>query len=253
MKTAFGLNLSKNVSSELLKLVKCFAALADSGPDADEERADVFELGNPSGKDNLMNVKGFHTYTRKMLLDKFPSTASKVTSQQKTPGQDVYEAFEPILSFAFDMAAAWKHTEAEDDAAAATAVDMDALVGNARVSLDQFRVLNAFVCVVAAMYDAFFLITREPSIKATMDAEQWGVGSRHLSNYDFAAFATLGEGALKFNQKALSSFFYANLTKPDEKICAIQDWFDFIKKEVRRGIFDDRRTETHSLLSMTAN
>ena len=66
--------------------------------------ADVFELGNPSGKDNLMNVKGFSPIRGRCCWTS-SSTASKVTSQQKTR-PDVYEAFEPILSFAFDMAAA---------------------------------------------------------------------------------------------------------------------------------------------------
>lgn len=179
----------------------------------------------------LVSLEGFKQYVQKVLTEKYPNTKSTISRQRKTPGKDVFDAFEAILGFAFEMAVAW--TKVGGEASGGGEDESGGGANVARLSQGQFRVLHAFLCVHAAMYDAFFAITQNPAASAKMSLDEWLAECRVLWNYGFFGFDELG--GLKGNRSGLSNVF-SQIDTAKDKAVDLNEWFSFIiKAEIAKG------------------
>jgi hypothetical protein len=144
--TPFGLVVPKAASQELKDLVACFQPLAEESLAADAKRAVGFQLADPNGN-GLCSLAELEGFVLAVLIGAFPKTGKG--KDMKEPGRDIWDAFRPCYIRAFSDAKDYKADSGEKIAGTkkATADDF--------VSKEEFRLFNAYLCVYAAMFDAF--------------------------------------------------------------------------------------------------
>ena len=210
---ACGLKLGKGVSKELVKFITVLEPLTVKGTEENLERRDTFELAEPSPP-GVAFLPGVKKLILKLLLEKYPDNMSSIKKQASTPGRDIFEAYMPSYDAAFKVAEAWGEG-----------------VSGGGVTLNNFRILIVLLCIHAAMYDAFFLVTDDDSPEATMGVEEWIKGYKNLAQYGFVGFSDLKD--MKGSRASLGAFFFTELDSSKDKRVEIAEWFSFIQKKVR--------------------
>jgi hypothetical protein len=140
------LAVGPSATPELVAFLTCFAPLAEETPAGAALRAEGFLTADPNGN-GLCSLAELETFVLKRLTATFPRTGKG--RELKEPGKDIFDAFRPSYIRAFSDA---KDYKADDGAKIkgtkkATADDF--------VSAEEFRLFCAYLCVYAAMGDAF--------------------------------------------------------------------------------------------------
>jgi hypothetical protein len=216
--TSFGLTLAKAASQELKDLVSCFQPLAVESPEADALRAEYFASADPNGN-GLCSLAEIETFVLKTLVTTFPKTGKGKEMQQR--GKDVFAAFRPCYIRAFKDAADYK-------------VDMGAVIAGTKkatgddfVSFEEFRLFNAYLCVYAAMFDAFAAIDgggrgRTKTDDRRIDVAELQAGFKGLGSYGFVAFQGL---ETKKDAKAL----FLRIDDNGGGVVLLEEWCEYIK------------------------
>lgn len=142
----FGLTVGAGVTPELMDFLACFAPLAEENPAGEALRKEGFKSADPNGN-GLCSLAELETFVLKTLVTKYPKTGKG--KEMKEPGKDIFTAFRPSYLRAFSDAKDYKaDTGAKiKGAKKATADDF--------VSVEEFRLFGAYLCIYAAMSDAF--------------------------------------------------------------------------------------------------
>ena len=133
----------------------------------------------------LCSLAECETYMLKKLLVKFPKTGKGKDTLE--PGKDIWSAFRPCYIRAFKDAADF-------------GVDTGAVIKGTKdatnddfVTIDEFRVFNAYVCVYATMFDAFAKIDgggagRDANDDGRLEMGEWVKGYKNVGPFGFVAF-----------------------------------------------------------------
>ena len=132
----------------------------------------------------------------------------RVIEQNPSTAPEIVEAFEPCFRFAFDKASKWKYRRRKG------AVE-DPEEGKL-VTIYQFRVLVAWTCVFAAMYDAFFILVQDRDPNAKIGVEEWTSNCvKVMKVANFVGFEMLED--LKKNKMGCAAFFFTQIDRSEDK------------------------------------
>ncbi len=187
----FGMSIKNGARKSLFQFLEALSPFGEDSPEGEELRAFAFAELNPDSEGNA-TFGGFEDFILQTLREKFPATA-----------KEIHDAFRPCFRFGFDKASAWKYRRRGE----ATLNDNS----EALVSSDSFRVLVAWTCCFAAMYDAFFILVKDPDPNARLGVDEWTGNSIKVMSHNFKGFEMLGD--LKKNKMGLAAFFFTQVRR----------------------------------------
>ena len=142
--TSSGLSVGASSSKEFQDIIKVFQPLAEKTAEAEKLRGPAFAKADPNGN-GLCSLAELETYVLGALLSAYPKT--KGSPEER--GRDIFNAFRPCYIRAFNDAKDYKADSGAKIKGTKKATDDDF------VSKEEFRLFNAYVCIYAAMFDAF--------------------------------------------------------------------------------------------------
>ena len=140
---SFGLCVGKSASKDLMKVIGVFEPLCAETPEGESLRKEGFELADPNGN-GLCSLAELEGYMQKKLQAAYPKK-----KDEPDIAADLYSAFRPCYIRAFTDAKDYKADLGETIKGTKNATDDDF------VSVEEFRLFNVYICVYAAMFDAF--------------------------------------------------------------------------------------------------
>jgi len=143
---SFGLTVGSGVTPELMDFLNCFAPLAEETPTGEALRKEGFKSADPNGN-GLCSLAELETFVLKALVTKYPKTGKG--KEMKEPGKDIFTAFRPSYLRAFSDAKDYKADTGAKIKGTKKATDDDF------VSVEEFRLFCVYLCIYAAMSDAF--------------------------------------------------------------------------------------------------
>jgi len=220
-KMSSGLTVGKSASEDLFLFNECFQPMAEKGPEGAALRKKGFSLADPNGNGlcSLAEIEGFIMGT---LCAKYPKDGK--TSDK---GRDLFELFRPCYIKAYNDAKDIMADSGEvlDGTKDSTADDF--------VSFGEFRLLNAYLCIYATMFDAFSKIDGggegTEGDDRRIDEEEWMKGFKEVSDHGFVCFQGLKD------KKAAKKVF-GDIDDNGGGIILLDEWCAYIKKtEVAAG------------------
>ena len=142
MSTAIGLTVGSHASKDLGKFIAVFEPLCVETETGDSLRVEAFGLADPNGN-GLCSLAELEGFIQKMLMAAYP------TKGKERVAANLFDAFRPCYIRAFTDAKDYKADTGAKIKGTKGATDDDF------VSVEEFRLFNVYICVYAAMYDAF--------------------------------------------------------------------------------------------------
>lgn len=166
---------------ELKTFITCFAAMAAKGDMAKASRVQAWGFCDPNGN-NLASLAEVDGWIQKTLMS-FTGDNDK--------GTDIWKMYRPSFIRAFNDA---KDIADPEKGAKAKKADGTEVNKDDYVSPPEFRLLNAYLCIYAYMYDAFSLVDGGGAAGANMDANddrrmdegEWVAAYTKVYAYGFA-------------------------------------------------------------------
>jgi len=208
-------------SSELRKFMAIFQPYAEKGAAGDTLRKKGFSLCDPNGN-GLVSLAEAETFVMKSLFAAYPKT------KDSDVGRDLFDAFRPCYIRAFNDAKDYKADTGEviEGTKAATADDF--------VSKGEFRYLCAYLCIYAAMFDAFAKIDgggsgRDANDDKRIDEKEWLAGYKNVKDHGFVALANVKD------EKSAKAVF-AKIDGNGGGVLLFDEWCAFLKAaEIEAG------------------
>ena len=168
----------QSCSQELADFLRLFQPLAEKTDAGKKTRMKKFEYAdqNRTGYASMAELGNFVKYS---LTSSFP----------RNKATDMFRRFRKSYIKAFQRAKSIRHSGDEDD-------DND----DSYVTISEFRLFNAFLCVYSALLDAFMCINEESD---RIDIDEFTRSYSHVKDYGFAALSCLGstsDAAAMFNK-----------------------------------------------------
>ena len=222
---SFGLSVGKSVSKELLNFFECIAPLAEESESAEATRKEEFKAADPNGN-GLCSLAELETWVLKVLVTKFPKKGKG--KDMVEPGKDIWDAFRPSYVRSFSDAKDYKADSGTKIKGTKSATDDDF------VSIEEFRFFCAYLCIYAAMSDAFSRVDgggagRDKNDDRRIDLKEFEAGFKGLDDYGFVALSGITS---KKEAKALFSAIDDN----GGGIVLMDEWCKYIKAaEIKAG------------------
>ena len=222
---SFGLAVGKSVSKELLNFFECIAPLAEESESAEATRKEEFKAADPNGN-GLCSLAELETWVLKALVTKYPKTGKG--KDMVEPGKDIWDAFRPSYVRAFSDAKDYKADSGTKIKGTKSATDDDF------VSIEEFRFFCAYLCIYAAMSDAFSRVDgggagRDKNDDRRIDLKEFEAGFKGLDDYGFVALSGVTS---KKEAKALFDAIDDN----GGGIVLMDEWCKYIKAaEIKAG------------------
>eukprot|EP00613_Pedinella_sp_CCMP2098_P047261 CAMPEP_0171835758 /NCGR_PEP_ID=MMETSP0992-20121227/11173_1 /TAXON_ID=483369 /ORGANISM="non described non described, Strain CCMP2098" /LENGTH=581 /DNA_ID=CAMNT_0012451641 /DNA_START=47 /DNA_END=1792 /DNA_ORIENTATION=- len=220
-----GLIVGADASKELFDFMDLFHPMAEKSPEAEKLREEGFVTADPNGN-GLCSLAELETFVLKSLVTKFPKTGKGNAMME--PGKDLFDAFRPCYIRAFTDAKDYEKDTGEkiEGTKKATADDF--------VSKKEFRLFCAYLCVYAAMFDAFAKVDgggagRDASDDRRIDLAEMEKGYKGIGGFGFVAFKDL-------NTKADATAVFKSIDDNGGGIVLLDEWCLFIKNaEIKAG------------------
>lgn len=173
------------VTAECESFAACFepfAAKTDAGAGL---RQEGFRIADPNGNGlcSLAEIEGFILQT---LLSTYPRDKA---NRKLEKGRDLFDAFRPCYIKAFNDAKDYKTDSGAVLPGTKKATQDDF------VSVGEFRLLCAYLCIYARMYDAFSLVDGGGSGRKgddrKIDAAEWAAGWKDTVGHGFVGLQVL--------------------------------------------------------------
>lgn len=220
-KMSSGLTVGKSASEDLFLFNECFQPLAEKGPEGAALRKKGFSLADPNGNGlcSLAEIEGFIMGT---LCAKYPKT------KDSDKGRDLFELFRPCFIKAYNDA-----KDIMDDQGGKVLEGTKDSTADDFVSWGEFRLLNAYLCIYATMFDAFSKIDGggegTEGDDRRIDEGEWMKGYKEVTEHGFVAFQGIKD------KKAAKKVFN-DIDDNGGGIILLDEWCDYIKKkEVEAG------------------
>jgi len=151
--TSFGLAVGASASPDYFDFAKCFEPLADDSDEATALRKSGFRLADPNGN-GLCSLAEIETFVLQTLMKAYPKDKKKKDHRghHLERGRDLFDAFRPSYIRAFNDAKDYKKDDGKFIEGTKKATNDDF------VSKGEFKILNAYLCIYAAMVKRALLL-----------------------------------------------------------------------------------------------
>jgi hypothetical protein len=220
-----GLKVGSDASADFFSFTEVFHPFAEKTPGAKDMREVGFITADPNGN-GLCSLAELETFVLKTLVTKYPRRGKGRDMVER--GRDLFDAFRPCYIRAFTDAKDYEKDTGEEieNTKKATADDF--------VSQREFRLFCAYLCIYAAMYDAFAKVDgggvgRDANDDRRIDLKEMEAGYKGVTGYGFKAF----EGMEK--KKDAKAVFEA-MDDNGGGIVLLDEWCEFLKQaEIEAG------------------
>ena len=176
---------------DLAAFTAAFEPMAAGGAAGVAARAEGFSAADPNGN-GLCSLAELETYVLKTLLGKYPRSGKGRALQD--PGNDLFKAFRPCYIRAFNDAKDYKANSGAKIKGTKKATDDDF------VSRDEFQLFCIYVCLYAAMFDAFAKVDGGGAGRSATDdkrvvEDEWLRGYKGVADMGFVALGGIGDKA----------------------------------------------------------
>jgi Ca2+-binding EF-hand superfamily protein len=210
-------------SKGLIDFMKIFEPYSGKDVDAAVLRKSGFRAADPNGN-GLCSLAEIETFVLASLTKAHPKDIKKkdAKGQVLEYGKDLFDLYRPCYIRAFNDAKDFKADDGKvlDGTKSATADDF--------VSKGEFRLMCAYLCIYAAMFDAFSKIDgggegRDANDDSRLEMDEWMEGYKGTTGHGFVGLA-----AVKDDQSALAAF--QKMDADGAGMILLGEWCDFLKQ-----------------------
>lgn len=178
-----GLNVGSSGSSDLRKFIAVFEPLGADTSAGEDLRGEAWFLADPNGN-GLCSLAELESFILKMLLAAYPKRG------HKEEGRELFSSFRPCYLRAFTDAKDYKADTGRVIKGTRNSTDDDF------VSMEEFRLFNAYACIYAAMFDAFAKLDgggagRDAGDDLRLESREWLKGYKGVQSHGFVALANV--------------------------------------------------------------
>jgi len=199
-------------SKDLIDFVRIFAPYAEKNDEAMKMRRKGYSVAdtNANGECSLAELENFISST---LLGSFVGNVR---------GRSLFALFRPSYIKAYNAAKAIKRNDGSVLAGTKNATEDDF------VSLCEFRVFNAYLCIYAGMFDAFARIDgmgegRDENDDMRVDLNEWMTCYETVKDHGFVAFKNVSN-----DEEARAAF--QSMDDNDGGKVLLGEWCEYVKK-----------------------
>jgi Ca2+-binding EF-hand superfamily protein len=193
----------KSSSQDLLAFITVFQPFAEKSTDGLKLRKTYFNNADNNGNGHL-SLAEVDLFIQNMLIGKYA----------RDMGKRLHALYRPSYIRAFN---ATKPIHNSDNA-----------VANDYIQFSEFRILNAYICIYAAMYDAFAKIDGgsegvDENDDKRIERYEWLKGYRNISEYGFVGFS-------KITDDKKANAIYDHMDSDGKGMVLLSEFCDYVKK-----------------------
>uniref|UniRef100_A0A6V3E2V9 EF-hand domain-containing protein n=1 Tax=Heterosigma akashiwo TaxID=2829 RepID=A0A6V3E2V9_HETAK len=206
--------LGSGASEDVKTFVDCFIAMAAQTPEGKAARRQGWMAADPNGN-GIASLAEIDGWIQKTLLFDF--------GENQDEADRLWKLFRPCYIRAFNDA----KDIGRDRAVAGTNASTDDYVQKG-----EFRLMNAYLCIYAVMFDAFALIDGGgPGTDAhddrRMSLEEWTAGYDKVKDHGFVGLAGIADEA---SEDSIESIF-AQMDADGKGMVLLNEWCRWLEKK----------------------